>query len=336
MEIQKPIVPDFCADKLLKMRVIVYYFDGMPQTEIVKKVNVLKGTVSKWLSDFKKTGEIFKTKEKTGRPAKFNDEIQQMLVDLITESPYITQEEISEQIFARTKIKIAQQTISTYLSQLGSYKIPQKVPILSEKNREKRLSYARFHLNDKFSNVIFSDESRFQVYSNTRKVFVFKGDDSPQKPMNNPNYSVMVWGAISKKGKINLTFVEGTMNKEKYIETLNFNLLPSAAVFGNAPWRFQQDNAPCHKAYVVKQFLQDNVPKILWHPPQSPDLNPIELVWGIMKKYVEKENPKNKSQLKQAIFKAWNKISKETCIDCIDHVRKTLDLVIKKEGSFIG
>jgi len=49
-------------------------------------------------------------------------------------------------------------------------------------------------------------------------------------------------------------------------------------------WRFQQDNAPPHTADFTKDWLKKNVHSLLEHPPQSPDLNPIELIWAIMKK----------------------------------------------------
>ncbi len=240
----KPEVPDFCVEKLKKMRVIVYYYDGMPQTQIAGKLKILKGTITKWLVKFKETGDIFTIKEKTGRPSKLEDQFYNIILELVKENPFITQAQISDTIEKKTKIKITQRSISNYLSELGNYKLPQKVPFLTLKNLAKREEYAKFHLKDKFTNVIFSDESRFQMSSNNRKIFVLKGHDLPQKPMNNPNYSVMVWGAISKKGKIALKFIDGTMNSEKYIETLKQYLLPSATkVFGNTRWRFQQDSA---------------------------------------------------------------------------------------------
>ena len=291
---QQPKVPEFCLDKLKKMRVIVYYYDGMQQSKIAETLKINKSTISKWLTKFEKTGEIFTILEKTGRPSKFDEDIKSIIVELVKENPYITQTQISDTIYSKTKTSMTQQSISNYLSELGKYKLPQKVPILSLKNRAKRVEYAKFHLKDNFTNVIFSDESRFQVCANTRKVFVLKEHDTPQKPMNNPNYSVMIWGAISKKGKIAFTFIDGNMNSAKYIETLEKHLLHSAMkAFGNAKWRFQQDNAPYHKAYVVKEFLQDNVPKVLWHPAQFPDLNPIEMIWGIMKKFVKKSKKPN-------------------------------------------
>ncbi len=321
---------------LTKYRAVVYYFDGINLTEIEKILNIGKGTISKWIKKFKEEGDVLQTKEKTGRPSLINNEVEDLINESLKSNPSLTQIELTQIIKEKLKINISKTTVQAYLSNIGEYKLPFQIPLLSAKNREKRVEYAQFHLNDQFSNVIFSDESRFEMNSNRKKIFVFKGDERPRKTKLNPNYSIMVWGAISKRGKISLTFVEDTMNKEKYIEVLNNFLLPSASiVFGNRTWRFQQDNAPCHKAYLVKNWLNENVPKVLWHPPQSPDLNPIEMIWGIMKGYVEKSNPGSKAELKDAIYHAWQKVTKEMCINCIDHVRKNLHLVIKKNGDFI-
>lgn len=50
---------------------------------------------------------------------------------------------------------------------IGSYKLPKPKPILGERNMLKRFEYCNIHKNDKFTNVIFSDESKFMIFANS-------------------------------------------------------------------------------------------------------------------------------------------------------------------------
>ena len=87
-------------------------------------------------------------------------------------------------------------------------------------------------------------------------------------------------------------------------------------------WYFQQDNAPSHRPNTVKNWIKEFFQcEILDHPAQSPDLNPIELIWAIMKKEIEINRPNNKAQLKLAIQKAWNNITIAQIRRCIDNLK---------------
>jgi hypothetical protein len=50
------------------------------------------------------------------------------------------------------------------------------------------------------------------MFSHNKKVFVTYGKEIPIINKPNPNFSVMVWGAISRKGTMALKFVEGKLN----------------------------------------------------------------------------------------------------------------------------
>ncbi len=55
-------------------------------------------------------------------------------------------------------------------------------------------------------------------------------------------------------------------------------------------------------------------------PAKSPDLNPIELLWNIIKPRVMAKNPQTKVQLKQLVKQEWAKLTQHEIDHCIDHV----------------
>ena len=78
-------------------------------------------------------------------------------------------------------------------------------------------------------------------------------------------------------------------------------------------WIFQHDNAPIHTSKCTKTWMEDNNVAILDWPARSPNLNPIENVWGSMVQNIC-ENGKsfrNKEDLKKEIVFTWENFSIE-------------------------
>jgi transposase len=91
---------------------------------------------------------------------------------------------------------------------------------------------------------------------------------------------------------------------------------------------YQQDNAPCHKSKQTMKFFKDNGIVVIEWPPNSPNLKPIEHLWGIIKDILEKEEPKTfqlwvakinetRDNFKLDVLELLNKSMKERTEQCI-------------------
>jgi hypothetical protein len=102
----------------------------------------------------------------------------------------------------------------------------------------------------------------------------------------------------------------------------------------------QQDNDPSHGTRsdnnVVKRFQMDNWIPIFLHPPQSPDLNPIEACWNILKQRVRRRyfdwHYDGLEALKRVILEEWDKITMDEIRARIAEMPMRYNEIIKRDG----
>ncbi len=143
----------------------------------------------------------------------------------------------------------------------------------------------------------------------------------------------MIWAAKSSAGVGPLCFLKSTVNAAIYQEILEHFMLPSAdKLYGDADFIFQQDLAPAHTAKGTKSWFNDHGVTLLDWPANSPDLNSIENLWGIVKRKMRDTRPNNADDLKAAIKATWVSITPEQCHGLIASTPRRIDAVIHAKG----
>lgn len=67
-------------------------------------------------------------------------------------------------------------------------------------------------------------------------------------------------------------------------------------------------------------------------PPQSPDINPIEHLWAIIEKELQKFNITSKTSLKDKILEVWSSISPSITENLVKSMHNRLQDVIRAKG----
>jgi len=217
---------------------------------------------------------------------------------------------------------------------------------LTPKAREARLAFAQTwsHLSTSdWSEWIWSDETWVTGLGTGRKyVLVFPGEDTGEfaSPRMRAN-GWMFWGCFAGQFKgPGLVWQKawGRINSETYQQ----RIMPLFNDFAarHPSYRLQQDNAPAHASKSTTAYFQANnlAGRLVVWPPHSPDLNPIEHVWGWMKRWIEGQAAVQLTgrALEEAVMAAWNAVPEDFLIRLIDSMPRRIVKCIEVSGGYTG
>lgn len=216
-------------------------------------------------------------------------------------------------------------------------------PHLTEQHKVARVAWAlpRLVWNEEWHHMVFSDEKKFNCDGPDGWAHYWhdirKSEEIFSKRPNGGG-SVIIWAAFGYNGVSPIIFIDGKMNSEKYCTMLRDKFTPYFHGCAEPPAVFQQDNASVHVSKYASEWLNEH---FVWErdwPAKSPDLNPIENLWGILSRrvYMNCKHYNSVTELKEAIILEWASITLETRRNLIDSMPLRLVDVISTNGAILN
>ncbi len=136
---------------------------------------------------------------------------------------------------------------------------------------------------------------------------------------------------MSAAGTWELQLIEGTMNANMYFDILKQSMISSLQRLGRRAV-FQHDNHPKHTSMTTTALLKKLRVKVMDLPSMSPDLNPIEHLWVILKQKVEECKVSNIHQLCNVVMEEWKRTLVATCEALVNSMLKRVKAVLEDNG----
>ncbi|GBM09329.1 Transposable element Tc1 transposase [Araneus ventricosus] len=185
---------------------------------------------------------------------------------------------------------------------------------LTSTNRRVRLAWCREHRDwsmDQWPTVLFTDESRSSLNTDSRRTFIWRETGTRYIPSNGREFDhygggdLMVWAGIMLDDRTPLhVFESGTVTGVRYRDEI---LEPYVSLFRGAvgpEFILMDDNARPHRALLVDEFLEsEDIRRMDW-AARSPDLNPIEHVYDALGRAIATRNlpPTTIQEMKTALL----------------------------------
>ncbi|GFT10847.1 transposable element Tcb2 transposase [Trichonephila clavipes] len=191
---------------------------------------------------------------------------------------------LPQHLHSATGTTVSTQTVRNRLHGVGLYaRRPMVCVRLTSRHRRDRWDWATEHVKlrrNEWSNVLFSDESRFSVHLGKRRIFIWRERGSRNnlafvhESVRFGGGGVLVYGGISIDGRTDLYIIrDGPLTVRQYRdEILRLTVVPYAVAVGD-DFILMEDNCRLHRANLVEDFLfEERIVRMEW-PACSPDMN---------------------------------------------------------------
>lgn len=307
-----------------RFRAIELYKEGEKVKDIARFFGVHRGSVSRWITTYKRKGKReLKSKKAPGPPYKLTDkemkEVFKIFWDDATihgfETPLWTCKRVQQVIQKRTKKKLHATNVMRWLKRWGlTNQKPKRRAYERDETAVRRWLKEEWpkikaHVRRWQAMLYFQDESGVSLTAVLGKTWALRGQ-TPTVKVTGKRGGFCVTSAISPAGKMVFRIEKSRVIADKHIEFLKqiMKQHPNRKII------VVEDRAPPHTAKKVKDFVEENRKRlaVYYLPSYAPELNPDEHVWEYLKAYkLKSHQAKNTDELKKLVKRKMQSIQRK-------------------------
>lgn len=179
----------------------------------------------------------------------------------------------------------------------------------------KRAAYLREVRRIRADRLVFIDESWLTTVMHRSHAWVQRGEERIERRAMKWGKNLTLLGAIRLAGWVQTSTMFATTNSERFVKWLRRGLLPKLRV-GDV---LVMDNLAAHHDPRVRQSAAQHGVRVLYLPPYSPDLNPIESAWALQKQFVRARAPTDSTVLRRVAQRARRRVTPRHCRNWFQH-----------------
>jgi transposase len=221
---------------------------------------------------------------KISKPSKMTREMVNFLKYSTKNNPFQTCSDLKNQLFTIFNIKVSSSLCYSALKKANISKVKVKTHYRSKLQTEKLCEFKnQIQLEiDSGRKLIFIDETGFRTNSFPLYGYVSKGSKLVKyigTSCHRKVYSTCV--ATSEDSILHVLHKNSAFNTESFLHFLDGIMIDSNCTL-------VMDNASIHKTKLTLNFIKSKGWKVCFLPPGTPDFNPVENLFGIVKTYYRK------------------------------------------------
>ena len=302
----------------------MYLVKKMSITAISDICCVSNKSVRRYIDRFSQTGEVKPTEYQHGPSRLLGNDQQLVLLRIILQNPGLYLHEIQSELFAVYGQTVSIATICQTLHYMGCTRQALQHIAIQRSDAERAKFMAEISMYDP-GMIIWLDETGCDRRHSTRKWSYSIRGITPRDHCllaRGERYSAIA--IMSVEGLLDVHLAEGTVNGSKFEESVKSSLIPILNPFNwnNKNSIVVMDNAPIHHVENVCKLIEDQVgAKLIYLPPYSPDLNPVEEVFSQVKSIMKQNDllfqVSNAPRI--LLTMAFSMVTQEDCIKYIEH-----------------